>query len=165
MVGLIEYLKYQFGYLGVYFSPFVRPTIKIYCGPIKIGTPYFYPRKWIKNKNKQGYLTAFPKKIGFDFVPLGWKTKWSDTDYRFEYSPRISFVFFRWQVCVLFEAPCPEEYWTAWLFYKNNTDSTKKTIFRIREMRKKFPLIFRVISKEEEKIVDYSKFILKRKYL
>ena len=44
-----------------------------------------------------------PKKIGFDFVGLGLKSKWSDTDYRFEWGLIWWFVFFTWQIAITFE--------------------------------------------------------------
>ena len=77
------------------FSPFKPFKLKWYCGKIAVGTPYFYPRRWITNPDKPGYQTAVDKKIGFDFVGLGWKTKFES--YRFESAPLISFVFFKWQ--------------------------------------------------------------------
>ena len=88
----IKYFIKDFDFLRAYNSPFKAPKLKWYCGKIALGTPYFFPRRWIKNPDKSGYLKAVPKKIGFDFVPLGWKTKWDS--YRFEWSPMISFVFF-----------------------------------------------------------------------
>ena len=112
----------RFNYIKVFNSPFKRPKLKWYFGKIAIGTPYFYPRRWVDNPDKPGYQKAVPKKIGFDFVRLGYKTKWSDTDYRFEYGPLISFVFFKWQIALLFEVPHPEHYWVCWLTYENDTD-------------------------------------------
>jgi len=93
-------------FLKVFNSPFKRPKLKWYFGEVAIGTPYFFPRR----------------KIGFDFVGLGYKTKWSDTDYRFEWGPLISFVFFKWQIAVMLEVPHPEHYWVCWLTYENDTD-------------------------------------------
>ena len=80
----------KFTFLRVLFSPFKPFKLNWYCGRIAIGTPYFYPRRWVKGK-------PVPKKIGFDSVRLGWKTKWRDDDYRFEWAPIWSFVFFKWQ--------------------------------------------------------------------
>jgi hypothetical protein len=152
----------NFNYIKVFNSPFKRPKLKWYFGKIAIGTPYFYPRRWIKptqqmlidnakqdiadrqrwNKanekygntykviptieelceKKKNYKFPVPKKIGFDFVGLGYKTKWSDTDYRFEWGPLISFVFFKWQIAVMLKVPHPEHYWVCWLTYENDTD-------------------------------------------
>jgi hypothetical protein len=113
----------RFNYIKVFNSPFKRPKLKWYFGKIALGTPYFFPRRWVDNPDKPGYQKAVPKKIGFDFVRLGYKTKWSDTDYRFEYGPLISFVFFKWQIALLFEVPHPEHYWVCWLTYENDTDN------------------------------------------
>jgi len=151
----------KFKFLKVFNSPFKRPNLKWYFGKIAIGTPYFFPRRWVKatpklaresalreiddtkrfnelnEKNgyqkkvksldelvadKMNYRYAVPKKIGFDFVRLGYKTKWSDTDYRFEWGPLISFVFFKWQIAVMLKVPHPEHYWVCWLTYENDTD-------------------------------------------
>jgi len=70
------------------------------------------------------YEFATPKKIGFDFVDLGYKTKWTDTDYRFEWSPRLSFVFFGYQFAITVTAPERDHYWEAWLYYENHTDKS-----------------------------------------
>jgi len=109
----IKYFIKDLDFLRAYNSPFKAPRLKWYCGKVALGTPYFFPRKWVKatpalaikaavqktrdtrqwNKNNPQYLRreksfrelydesltrlhAVPKKIGFDFVPLGWKTKW-----------------------------------------------------------------------------------------
>jgi len=86
----------QLTFLKILFSPFKPFKLDWYTGKISKGVPYFYPRKWVVDKEKPGYLKAIPRKIGFDFCSLGWKTKWSDDDFRFEYCPRLSFVFFKW---------------------------------------------------------------------
>ena len=113
----------RFNYIKVFNSPFKRPKLKWYFGKIAIGTPYFFPRRWVDNPDKPGYQKAVPKKIGFDFVGLGYKTKWDDHDYRFEYGPLISFVFFKWQIAVMLKVPHPEHYWVCWLTYENDTDN------------------------------------------
>ena len=113
----------NFNYIKVFNSPFKRPKLKWYFGEVAIGTPYFFPRRWVDNPEKPGYQKAVPKKIGFDFVGLGYKTKWSDTDYRFEWGPLISFVFFKWQIAVMLKVPHPEHYWVCWLTYENATDN------------------------------------------
>ena len=112
----------KLNFLKVFNSPFKRPKLKWYFGEVAIGTPYFFPRRWVDNPEKPGYQKAVPKKIGFDFVGLGYKTKWSDTDYRFEYGPVWSFVFFKWQIAVMLKVPHPEHYWVCWLTYENDTD-------------------------------------------
>jgi hypothetical protein len=162
----------KFEFLKAFNSPFKRPRIKWYFGKVAIGTPYFFPRRWVKPtqqmlidaaqkdiverqrwneanekygntpktiptieelcEQKKNHKFPIPKKIGFDFVGLGWKTKWTDTDYRFEWSPLWSFVFFKWQIAVSFNVPHPEHYWVCWLTYENNTDKTLPVEERIK---------------------------------
>ena len=107
-----------------------------------------------------------PKKIGFDFVGLGWKTKWTDTDYRFEWSPVISFVFFGYQIAATVVVPQSSHYWEAWLYYENDTDKTKSAPERIEQCKKDFPLIYKVSQYgKEETTVNYYETILRKKYL
>jgi len=123
MKKLINWFSYKFDYIGVFNSPFVRPKFKWYFGKIALGVPYFLPRK----------------KFGFDVVGLGWKTKWNDTDYRFEWGPIASFVFLKWQIALSLEVPDPDSYWEAWLYYSYNTDKIKSQTERIEQCREGFP--------------------------
>lgn len=150
-------------FLKTYLSPFKSLKIKWHCGKIAIGTPYFYPRRWIKNK--KGSYSAIPKKIGFDFVGLGWKTKWGKDDYRFEWSPVWSFVFFKWQIAIIFMAPHLDHYWECWLYYTRNTDKCKNTAQRIEQARDQFPCVWKSCSKDKEEVICYWDLILKKKWL
>ena len=152
-------------FLKTFNSPFKRLKLKWYCGKIAIGTPYFFPRKWITNPKKPNYKMAIPKKIGFDFVSLGWKTKWTDTDYRFEWAPLLSFVFFGYQIAVKVIAPEQTHYWEAWLYYERNTDKTKSKKERIEQCKKEFSLTYKSYSQKIESIVNYYDTILKAKYV
>lgn len=153
----------KFTFLKAFNSPFKPPKIKFYRGKISIGTPYFYPRKWVVNPEKPGYKKAVPKKIGFDFVGLGWKTKWSDDDYRFEWNPVWSFVFFKWQIAIMFLPVECMQYWEAWLYYHFNTEGTQRE--RIEQCKKEFPLNYKGYSKEKgEYKINYYDVILKDKY-
>jgi len=106
---------------------------------------------------------AVPKKIGFDFVELGWKTKWSSTDYRFEWAPLISFVFFKWQIAVIVIAPEQHHYWEAWLYYQRDTKGTPKE--RIEQCKEGFTLTYISHKKDGTKnVIDYYDLILKDKY-
>ena len=162
-------------------SPFKLIKPKFYVGKIAIGCPIFFPRVWKRythenaieaavkalnnDKLKQrsfeewvdhykGYQKAFPKKIGFDFVDLGWKTKWTDTDYRFEWSPVWSFVFFGYQIAIVFAALEPHHYWECFLYYHFNTKGTTRE--RIAQCRKGFPCIWTTHRSDEEKeTIDY----------
>ena len=191
-----------FEFLKVFNSPFKRPRLKWYVGKIAIGTPYFYPRRWVKatperakkaalddikriedwnelNKNnceprkippyeliykeKLRSRYAVPKKIGFDFVRLGWKTKWSNTDYRFEWNPIWSFVFFKWQIAVSFVPNDCHHYWEAWLYYYYNTEGTKRE--RVEACKKDFSQTYTVSNGETKTTVNYYNKILKEAYI
>lgn len=195
MKNKIKYFFRQFIFLKALNSPFKPFKLKWYIGKVAIGVPYFLPRKWrdltekeIEIEAKESYnkleeefktkvtlehfkkcyrgsKTSVPKKIGFDFVSLGWKTKWSNTDYRFEYSPLISFVFFKWQIAVIFSAPEPDHYWASWLYYEYNTDKSKSKRERIKQCQKEFPQNWTQHKNQNKETINYYKFILKEKYL
>jgi hypothetical protein len=151
-------------FLRVYFSPFKAFWPSLYIGKIAVGTPYFYPRRWVKNPKKTGYLMAVPRRVGFDFVSLGYKTKWDELDYRFEWNPIWSFVFFGLQVALIFRPRDEDHYWTCWLIYDYHTDKSKSRVERILEAREKFPCIWTRYSGDDEQTVCYWDFILKNKY-
>lgn len=195
----IKYFIRDFDFLRAYNSPFKLLKLHFYCGKIALGTPYFFPRKWVKatpklaiksavktmreirswNKRNPQYLRreksfrelydekmkhqhAVPKKIGFDFVRLGWKTKWDS--YRFEWSPMISFVFFKWQIAVTFVAPHADHYWESWLYYTRETKGD--TAERIAQCRKKAPQTWTSRNSDGTKeTTDYYNLILKKKWL
>ena len=191
----IKYFLKQFIFLKALNSPFKPFKLKWYIGKIAIGTPYFFPRKWVDLNEKEIEVKAqkkydkldeefktkvtlehykqqykdtqktTPKLIGFDFVGLGWKTKWSGTDYRFEYAPLISFVFFKWQIAVIFSAPEPHHYWASWLYYEHNTDKSKSKRKRIEQCQKEFPQNWTQYKNGNKETINYYKFILKEKYL
>lgn len=194
-------MKSKLDFIKTLWSPFKPFKLKWYIGKTTIGTPYFFPRKWVKatpelarkatldyiereemyNKLNPNYARKIrpydevykenmrctypvPKKIGFDFVGLGWKTKWDD--YRFEWSPRISFVFFGYQIAITIVAPECDQYWEAWLYYDRNTDKSKSKKERIEQCRKEYPQTYKRWEKgKEEQIIDYYDLILRKKYL
>ena len=107
----------------------------------------------------------FPKRFGFDFVGLGYKTKWSDIDYRFEWSPVWSFVFWKWQIALTFTGPRSggnSQYWESWLYYRKFTKGTRKE--RVAQCKKDFSQTYTVFKSGEESTVDYYDIILKQKY-
>ena len=191
----IKYFFKQFIFLKALNSPFKPFKLKWYIGKIAIGTPYFFPRKWVDLNEKEIEVKAqkkydkldeefktkvtlehykqqykdtqktTPKLIGFDFVGLGWKTKWSGTDYRFEYAPLISFVFFKWQIALMFIAPEPDHYWTSWLYYEYNTNKSFSKRKRIEQCQKEFPQNWTQYKNGNKETINYYKFILKEKYL
>ena len=194
----IKYFIKDLDFLRAYNSPFKAPKLKWYCGKVALGTPYFFPRKWVKatperahqatldciksteefnkrnpeytrrvlsydeifaNKMKSSY--AVPKKIGFDFVPLGWKTKWDS--YRHEWNPMISFVFFKWQIALMFIPEHDMQYWESWLYYTRETKGT--TAERLALCRKKAPCTWISHSEGKKETTDYYNLILKKKWL
>lgn len=181
----------RFTWLKVLNSPFKRPKLRWYFGKTRIGVPYFLPRKWVKNTKEEIALLvakrmlkhpnvtieeserlyknsskSVPKTIGFDYCDLGWKTKWSDKDIRYEWSPLLSFVFFKWQIACWIYVEEPDTYWTAWIYYELHTDKNKSKRERIKQCEVEFPVTWTIhygCSKKET--VDYYTRILKKKYL
>lgn len=154
----------KFEFLKALNSPFKPFRIRFYFGVIKIGVPYFLPRKSVPNKDNPGYLKFIPKKIGFDFCGIGWKTKWSDTDYRIEWEPVFSFVFFKWQIALIFIAPHSDQYWSSFLFYQRNTDKKKTKLQRIQHCIQEYPQNWTRWSDGKKESIDYYKLILRKKY-
>lgn len=154
-----------FSYLKTLWSPFRPFKLKWYCGKTTIGTPYFLPRKTIKDLDKPGYLKFVTKQVGFDFVELGWKTKWTPNDIRFEWAPVWSFVFFGYQLAITCHAPHQDHYWECWLYYELHTDTNKSKAERITQCRKEFPCVWIKSSDGvTEERIDYYDLILRKKY-
>jgi hypothetical protein len=185
----LKYTLERFRWLKILFSPFKPFSIKLYVGKTQVGIPYFLPRKWVKytdedaikasleykaNKNKvlvsdkqlfemyKKYSKAVPLKVGFSYCSLGWKTKWSDTDFRHEWSPILSFVFFGYQIALIVYHKHSSHYWEPWLYYEYATDKTKSKRERIEQCRKEAPETW---TSSAEGTVDYYERILKSKYL
>ena len=124
------YFINQFKFLKVLNSPFKRLQLKWYFGEIKHGTPYFFPRKWVKCDledglkawNKLGehsqnaylrsqtqqewvkkYTKTYTKPIPIKYFGLDFTTlgwKTKWNDYRFEWSPSLSIVIFGKQLFI-----------------------------------------------------------------
>lgn len=120
------------------------------------------PYEEIYNENLKCRF-AIPLKFGFDSCGLGWKTKWEYDDFRFEWSPVFSFVFFKWQIALTVYQNNASQYWESWLYYELCTDGTKEE--RIKQCIDKFPQIWTTYSNGDEKTVNYYNEILKKKYL
>jgi hypothetical protein len=117
-------------------------------------------------QEKLKYRFAVPLKVGFSYCSLGWKTKWSDTDFRHEWNPVFSFVFFGYQIALTIYSPHRSHYWEAWLYYEYATDKTKSKRERIEQCRKECNQTWTVYTRgDEEGMIDYYEFILKPKYL
>ena len=126
----ISNFKYNWGYLGVLNSPFVGLELKWYFGEIKHGTPYFFPRKWVKCNFEDGlkawdklgehsqkaylrsqtqqewiekYTKSHTKPIPIKYFGFDYTSlgwKTKYDDIRFEWSPSISLVIFGKQLFI-----------------------------------------------------------------
>lgn len=191
----LKYTLQRLRWVKVLWSPFRSLAIKWYVGKTQVGVPYFFPRKWVKytdedaikasvehkaNKNKvqvtdkqlfemyKSYTKAVPIKVGFDWCSLGWKTKWSDTDFRYEWPPIFTFVFFGYQIAAIIgpkDKKTVDHYWTSWLYYEYATDKTKSKRERVEQCRKECNQTWTRYSGEKEERIDYYTLILKPKYL
>jgi len=161
----LKYILQDLKWLKVLNSPFKPFRVRFYAGKTQIGVPYFLPRKWVKDKNRPGWRIPVPLKVGFSYCGLGWKTKWTDTDFRYEWGPVLSFVFFGYQIALMIGHKHSSHYWEAWLYYEYATDKTKSKRERIEQCRKEFNQTWTVSSMGKEEVVDYYQHILKNKYL
>ena len=119
-------------------------------------------------KEKITYRFPVPLKVGFSYCGLGWKTKWTDTDFRYEWGPVFSFVFFGYQIAARIgfrDKSAVNAYWEAWLCYEYATDKTKSKRERVAECRKIMPQRWTRTSNGIDEIIDYYECILKPKYL
>jgi hypothetical protein len=111
------------------------------------------------------YSYPVPLKVGFSFCGLGYKTKWTDTDYRYEYGPVLSFVFFGYQLAFMVGHKHPDSYWQAWLYYENHTDKTKSKRERIKQCIEQYPQTVTQYSGSKKQTIDYYPLIVRAKYL
>jgi hypothetical protein len=165
----IKYILNEFRWIKALFSPFKPFTVRWYVGKTAIGVPYFFPRKWVKSKTKPGYMEPVPIKVGFDYCGLGWKTKWTQYDIRYEWGPVFTFVFFGYQIAAMVgtkDKDCVSHYWEAWVCYEYCSDKKQSKCERIAFCRKKCPQTWTRLHKDGTKITtDYWDLILKPKYL
>lgn len=185
----LKYFLNRFRWVKAFNSPFKRPRVSFYFGKTQIGVPYFFPRKLVKfneqdiqeaiakhkaNKNYvqynldhklydmyKNYSKFIPLTVGFSYCGLGWKTKWDHDDYRHEWNPVFSFVFFGYQIALTIYHPQQCHYWEAWLYYEYATDKTKSKRERIEQCRAEHNQTWTVAGG----VIDYYEFILKPKYL
>jgi hypothetical protein len=188
----LKYILEDLKWLKILNSPFKPFRVRFYAGKTQIGTPYFLPRKWVKyteediqeamekhktNKNYvqhidsklynmyKNYNKAVPLKVGFSYCGLGWKTKWSNTDFRYEWGPVLSFVFFGYQIALMVGHKHSSHYWEAWLYYEYATDKTKSKRERIEQCKKESNQTYKSYFQGKEEIINYYELILKTKYL
>lgn len=135
-------IRYNWTFLKVLNSPFRSLKLRWYFGEIKMGTPYFLPRKWVKmtkadckealardlaNSEKHGwkfnrdkkwedyknFTKAVPLKyFGINWNTLGWKTKWNE--FRFEHNPSFSMVLFGKQLHITITPNTDHRYWDSY---------------------------------------------------
>jgi len=189
----LKYTLERFRWLKVLFSPFTPFKIKWYIGKTRVGVPYFYPRKFVPFTREDAlkeatkvtqrsesiyygedpntvvdryinYTKAVPLKVGFSMCGLGWKTKWDEYDFRHEWNPIISFVFFGYQIAVTFYHPHHSHYWESWLCYEYRSDKKKSKRKRVNFCRRKSPQTWSSGSGEDKVTTDYWDLILKPKY-
>lgn len=162
--------KNFFKIFRIYNSPFVKLKFNFYFGKIRYGTPYFYPRRVVRSKENPGYLEfKNVKYLWLDIIGLGYKTKWSNIDYRFEWSPLISLVIFGKQLVItvlpdISDSFALSDYWEAWLFYENNTSKELSKEERIKELLKYMGLTGTIHTKDEVKVYNNFDTIFKNKY-
>ena len=188
----LKYTLERFRWVKALFSPFKPFKVSFYAGKTQVGVPYFYPRKLVKfteediqkamenhraNKNYvqhldsklydmyKNYSKFKPLKVGFSYCSLGWKTKWTDTDFRHEWNPILSFVFFGYQIALTFYSPHQSHYWEAWLYYEYATDKTKSKRERVKQCREEFNQTWTRSKDGKDEVIDYYERILKPKYL
>jgi hypothetical protein len=162
----IKYRLETLRFIKAFFSPFKRPKLLFYLGRVAVGTPIFYPRKWVRSRQKTGYMEANPKKVGFDFVGLGYKMKWNE--FRHEWNPVFSFVFFGYQFAITVRPEEADHYWECWLNFEYRTDKSKSWKERIAESRKIFPCVWTTYGADAPaggRHICYWDEILKKKYL
>jgi len=131
-------------------------------GKVAIGTPYFLPRRWVDNPDKPGHQKAIPKQIGFDWVTLGWKTKYDE--FRFEWAPVLSFVFLKWQIAVIIKAQHENHYWECWLAYELDTDHSLPKKERLKLARERHPCIWSSHKNGTKTVTNYWNEVLKNKW-
>ena len=131
-------------------SPFKFPRLTVYLGRISRGVPYFLPRNRL---------------FEYKRVRLGFKTKWHETDYRFEWPPMISIVFLGLQFTVEITPPTEhwDSYWESWIYYDRHVDKTLPITEQVEKLREGFPLSFRRFG-EGNINLDYYEYVLKPKY-
>lgn len=125
-------------------------------------------KTWLDNQH-ESHKFVQAKWFKFDYVRLGWKTKWDE--YRFEWNPGFSLVLFNKQLNVIFKPDMPttfdfdDVYWEGWLTYNFETDKKKPVHDRLIEFFNKYGAIWKrtnELGKEED--VDYMYEILKPNY-
>lgn len=194
-----KYFKDWWEFLKILNSPFKPLKLYWYFGNIEKGVPYFLPRKWVKC-NKEDCLKALEKEneilskvgkksikdwtyfkkyrkavplkyFGINYCSLGYKTKWTDTDYRHEWNPALSIVLFSKQLYIEAQPKISDDkhyqysYWEAWLIYEHHTDKKLSKVERLKQCMEIMPCIW--IHNEDDKEIrdNHYNYTLRKKYL
>lgn len=167
-----KYFKDNWRFLKILNSPFKPLKLYWYFGNIEKGVPYFLPRKVVNSKTKPGYYEFKPLKyFGFNWCTLGYKIKWSDTDYRHEWNPAFSFVIFGKQLHIEIQPKLYSNghyrysYWEAWLVYEYHTDKKLSKADRLKQCMKIMHCIWKHYENGKEVRENHYNYILKDKYL
>jgi len=54
----LKYTLERFRWIKSLFSPFKPFKVKFYAGKIRVGVPYYYPRKWVKYTDEDAIKAA-----------------------------------------------------------------------------------------------------------
>ena len=114
--------------------------------------------------DRKTYNFPVPLKVGFSSCGLGWKTKWDQYDFRHEWNPVISFVFFGYQIAMTVYHEHHSHYWESWLCYEYRSDKNKSKRKRVNFCRRKCPQKWSTGHGENKIVTDYWDLILKPKY-
>lgn len=108
------------------------------------------------------------KYFGINCWSLGYKSKWLDTDIRFEWGPGLSLILFGTQLVIYPTPNCDfysiSDYWEAWIIYNKHTDKTKSIKERLRESMELYPAKWIRYKEGKQISVNYWNYILKDKY-
>lgn len=170
--SIIKDFKYslnlkRFEFLKIYFSPFKPPKLEFYFGPIAVGVPYFLPRQFVKVRDKDaiGWRPKPVKWFQVKFIGLGYKTKWSPTDYRHEWDPLLSIVFCKRQFVMTWRLLSDPVAWELWLYYDRNTNKARSKEYRVRYCVLHNPSIWSHHQNGFTTTYNVYSLVLKKKYL
>lgn len=189
-----NWFRYNLEFIKIFNSPFKKPKLNIYFGPISIGTPYFLPRKLVKLTEEE-VIEEANKILSKDPIPFYYKDKTLDEviksklgtrkfvprkfgfnwctfgwkpkwdSYRFEWEPRLSFVAFNKQFVIGLISPIDfEDVYWEAWLYYNNCTKGSKKE-RFIKCINEHSCTWTRYSKEEEISTDYYTKILNKKYL
>lgn len=156
-MNVIKNLLWKLKWVKILISPFKPPKPKFYFGKIRVGTPYFLPRKWVKSTTKKGYKEAVPCTwFKISLVALGWKDKYGP---RHEWNPMLSIVLLKRQFVISFVMD--DRAWESWLYYKYYTNKELSVLERLVICQEEFPNVW---SDGDGNKTDWFKKSLKKKY-